>query len=874
MSEISSKQYRFSLQKSGEEMKDCNSILSLVIALLLAIPCITHPEVLNVPDDFESIQAGINAAEDGDTVLVQPGVYVENIRIIRRAITVASLILTTSNPAYTDSTIIDGDRRASVVTISDQADENTILRGFTLRNGLQERGGGINCLESSPTLKNLVIVDNISNSHGGGIHCCGESSPTMEDLVIVDNVATSNGGSGIVFCPRGGNQPSTLTRVTICNNTNGRGGGYGGGIWDQAGVLEIINCTIYNNSAAEGGGIHFESREGSSVLNSIIWANEPDQVTRDLGDCITWSNIEDGHEGEGNINEDPLFVDTDSGDYHLQWGSPCIDTGDPDTNPDPDGSRADMGAYPFSHGGVVEGYVLDALNDEPLENAIVGTSFGIVDTTDEDGYFKLACTPHEEFDITASRLDYIDSTLVDQSIEHNDTLDIIIELLHPILTPSIERITAELTQEERADIDFSIVNEGNGPLEWSVKLRLDGESGVDPWELRQSYNVGQIVDDSWLQGVVFIDGLFYVSGGGNDTNSIYILNRESELVNTFPQFGDSRLGMKGLAFDGELIWGVAEETVFGFNTAGDSITSFEGPFNRTAAIAWDPDRDLLWISGVTTDIHGYDRLGGHDQEDEISRHGLSIYGLAYWPEDPDGYQLYVFHHTEVNSQVVHKINIETGDTLFVRELSPEGGGHAEGAFITNEYDAYGNWVFMDIASSGDGDRIDIWQLEEPNDDWMSIEPIEGTLNPGEEQELVLTLDASGLDSTVEWQGELVFSKAVGGDDTVIPVTLTIAIEDAVDHNLSELPEAFGITSIYPNPFNSMTVVKYTLPMPSEVALNVFDMSGREVLTIYQDQLSIGSHSVTLDGSKLASGLYFVHLAASGQVINRKVVLFK
>jgi hypothetical protein len=852
--------------------------MRVLIAFFVVILLVLHSfaEIIHVPENQETIQDGIGAAEDGDTVLVQPGEYVENISFEGKAITVASLILTTGDIAYIDSTIIDGNEQNSVVRFTNEEDSTSVLQGFTIRNGEAEDGGGIYCNQASPIISNCIIEANYANNFAGGIRAVA-SDLRITRCIIRNNNAGSCGGA---FHFTGSNP--VINHCVILYNRSEHTSVFEA----ENSIVTFSNCTISRNSGEGRGGLFYLYRESISDFNNcIIWDNSPGDAVVDRGSSLSFAftdyeggmdNIEGAglNWGEGNIDEDPIFVDPDEGDYHLTIESPCINAGDPDANPDPDGSRADMGAYPFSHGGVVEGYVLDALNDEPLENAKVSTSFGIVDTTDEDGYFKLAYTPSEEFDITSSKLDYIDSTLIDQSVELNDTLELVFELLHPTLTPSIERITVELNQEERTNIDFSIGNDGNGLLEWSVKLRLVGESDVDQWELRQSYNVGQIVDDSRLQGVVYIDGLFYVTGYGNDINSIYVLNREGELVHSFPQFGDSRLGMKDLAFDGELIWGVAEETVYGFNTAGDSIISFEGPFNRMAAIAWDSDRELLWISGVTTDIHGYNRLGGHDQENEISRHGLTIYGLAYWPEDPDGYQLYVFHHPEVNSQVVHKMNIETSDTLFVSELSPEGGGHPEGAFIMNEYDLYGNWVFMDIANDGDDDRIDIWQLQQANTSWMQVEPVAGRLNPGEEQELVLTLDASGLDSTLEWQGELIFSKAVGGDDTVIPVTLTIASEDDVGNYHSELPETFGITSIYPNPFNSMTTIVYSLPKSGFAKLTLFDIYGRELESLLNEKQQAGQYQISINCCDLASGLYFIRLEGSGQSFTQKIMLVK
>ena len=284
-----------------------------------------------------------------------------------------------------------------------------------------------------------------------------------------------------------------------------------------------------------------------------------------------------------------------------------------------------------------------------------------------------------------------------------------------------------------------MITDDQGDSLWSVALGGGGfdqlrdiyEAGVDPWVRRQSFLAGETVEDSRLQGVVFIDDRYYVSGGGNDNNMIYVLDMNGNPVSSFPQFGGSRNGMKDLAWDGELIWGVAEETVYGFNTNGDLITSFQVPFDRLAAITWDPERELLWISESTSYIHGYDREGNHDLQDELSRQELRIYGLAYWQDDPDGYLLYIFHNPggDGPSQVIQKMNLDNGDTMFVSVVEPEDGGTPVGAFIKDQYDTYGSWVFMDIANSGDGDWIDVWQLQ-PSTGWMEVEPSEGVMNAG------------------------------------------------------------------------------------------------------------------------------------------------
>ena len=219
-------------------------------------------------------------------------------------------------------------------------------------------GGGILCKSnSSPTITNCTINSNSARWSGGGIECDSSSSPTISNCIVSDN--SSNYGGGMQC-----NQSSPLVvNCIIGNNTSSNGGA---GINNDNASSTFINCTITGNNGL-GGGLH-SGHDTSSVtgVNCIIWGNTWGNTTREVSvnsGCsltITYSDIRDGYDGEGNINADPLFAS--GSDFHLQTGSPCIDTGndsavppgittDLDGNPrivDGDGNgtaTVDMGAY-------------------------------------------------------------------------------------------------------------------------------------------------------------------------------------------------------------------------------------------------------------------------------------------------------------------------------------------------------------------------------------------------------------------------------------------------------------------------------------------------------------------------------------------------
>jgi len=277
----------------------------LIISLLLFVT-VSYATIINVPADYATIQAGIDAAINGDTVLVLAGTYVENINYNGKNIAVIG--------ENRETTIIDGDSSGSVVTFENGEDSTSVLSGFTITNGWSKKGGGIYCENSSPSLLSLIISENTVNfwdsagGKGGGIYC-SNSIPILSHISIADNYAFCDEGDGRgagIFCE---------------NNSN----------------LQINNVSISGNTALyQGGGVYIEN-SNLILMNCILWNDLPDEIFVSSGSLtVDYSNILGGWTGSGNINADPLFCDPDSGDYTLAENSPCIGSGE---------NGANMGAF-------------------------------------------------------------------------------------------------------------------------------------------------------------------------------------------------------------------------------------------------------------------------------------------------------------------------------------------------------------------------------------------------------------------------------------------------------------------------------------------------------------------------------------------------
>jgi len=161
---------------------------------------------------------------------------------------------------------------------------------------------------------------------GGGIHNRYDSSPAITNCKFIGNTAKQDGG-GIY------NQTLSHPNVINCTfiNNSGRAGG---GIYNKSSNPKIMNCTFSKNSTNlyNPGGAICNYSSSPKILNCIIWDNQgtsPSEIYPTTLSTVSYCNVKGGYSGDGNINLDPLFVDPDANDYHLQPDSPCIDAGDP-----------------------------------------------------------------------------------------------------------------------------------------------------------------------------------------------------------------------------------------------------------------------------------------------------------------------------------------------------------------------------------------------------------------------------------------------------------------------------------------------------------------------------------------------------------------
>src|SRR5439155_1468674 len=221
--------------------------------IVLALSAAGEGATIRVPADAPTIQQGIDAAVNGDTALVSPGTYYERINFHGKAITVAS----EQGP---DITTIDGGHAGTVVTFLSREGRDSVLSGFTIRNGFNGYSGA-------------GISDNpsIGSTSGGGLGLFGSGAVLVQRNVIARNVTLGNYG-----CGWGGGIASTnYTQATLIDNLIVRNSAcFGGGVqWDGTTGMNLwVNNTIADNDSMYYPGLYIFGYTFNHLYNNIITA--------------------------------------------------------------------------------------------------------------------------------------------------------------------------------------------------------------------------------------------------------------------------------------------------------------------------------------------------------------------------------------------------------------------------------------------------------------------------------------------------------------------------------------------------------------------------------------------------------------------------
>jgi len=297
---------------------------------------------------LRTIQHAITQADmNQNTIIVAAGVYGENITWTNKDLVVRG--------AGVGSSIIDGGGVGTCLRLVD-VPPSASLEGFTVRNGRANNytgntGGGMYNLRSRLSVNRCTFVNNSALFYGGGLFNQECTNLTLTACTFANNSCGGDGGA----MENWSSSPMLFSCLFMNNSSTGVGGAMdnysGSSPW-------LIYCTFSGNGAATGGGVNTSDGTGPALTNCIVWGNAGGEIAGAA--TVSRSDVLGGYAGVGNLNVDPLFVSSGSGNFRLQAGSPCIDAAttkvigqisfDLDGNPRFSGSAPDLGAYELWQG--------------------------------------------------------------------------------------------------------------------------------------------------------------------------------------------------------------------------------------------------------------------------------------------------------------------------------------------------------------------------------------------------------------------------------------------------------------------------------------------------------------------------------------------
>jgi len=835
---------------------------------------------LLVPSEYPTIQAAIDSASDGETVLVAAGTYVENINFNGKNIAVIG--------ADSSNTIIDGNQSGVVVTFMGNEDSTAMLSGFTISGGFSTDVGGIICIASSPTLTNLMISDNSTTLDGGGVYLWG-SNTTLMNVTISGNSASNNGGG--IFC--GGNSNPTITNVIVSGNTATNGGGIycensnititdvtingnsagnsGGGLFINDSTFTVNNAIISSNTASNdgggircqnsselnisfsaitnnscdsgGGGIAFSESTSNLVNVSIINNNDSFDAGLFLGEGssvvlnnslnygndiyfygdgntiqISYSNIQGGYEGEGNIDADPFFCNPDSGDYTLAENSPCVGTGD---------NGANMGSFGVGCGPIYVG---------PMWHVSTTGSDSTGDGSEDNPFATIQTA------LNNANVSYYENigNLSDTIMVHDGTY-IINALGDEVLSHDIY---------SNGSYTAIIISE-NGP----TTTILEGSNEYS--------HIGMTEVGYTLHGFT-LDGFQYFGSGDNiEFNNCLLIRTISFSATSCPEpcftFNNSTFTENNVdqidetsLFLNSIIYNNTNLSLNDTDTIRYCIHDLD--FDGVGSINTDP----LFCnpdSGDFTLAENSPAVGAGENGANIGAFGVGCNIQVDWD----------FSLSEPVIEVMGADNVwNPGDTISV-EID-----------FCNNTDVAHNW-YPGVTIESDSSLTSlhsghIWFYAMVADECHTIS-WGAIANTSIISDTVVTFSAYPEALNCQNQPEY----CIDGDTLTFEVPIFVQVVSAVTESFA--PEQFSLHQNYPNPFNPVTTLRYDLPENSLVNITIYDMMGRKVKTLLNQTQDAGYKSLIWDatndyGKPLSAGIYLYQIQAGEYISTKKMVLLK
>ena len=573
--------------------------------------------------------------------------------------------------------------------------------------------------------------------------------------------------------------------------------------------------------------------------------------------------------------------------------------------------------------GWIAGVVTDYNSGDPIEGAIVTAGIHS-DETNQNGEYILDLFPSIN-SVTASEQYHASVTVNGIEVVAGETTMVDFALPAPSIQVDTTPIEISLSPGETAEFTRNMANSGSGDLNFNIalsfgdrRLRVDPdfeikfnrealERGIEELSSAQTefapisnpgnppttldfgdevfvFDPQTPANDVACLGVEFDGAYFWVTGrdpdSGDDAHKLHKYDRDGNYIESFNQSTISIWGWRDLAWDGTYLYASDENEMAVIDpTTGHKIGEIPMPGGLNPplrALAYDSETDHFWTANFNSNIVEFNRNG---ETLGIYSNSFAAYGMAWDDASADGPWLWVFSQDGSPMTQISQFDPRTGQYTGVvfYAIDHNGGDYdvAGGACYTTDWDPTLGILFCLVQGSENNQAIDQVQGYEitPFSQWLMVDPMSGILAPSENIDLSIGLDFTGDDIVPDsiYQAQIIINNN-SAETPVIPVT--IDVRSGIDDDNSGLPRDFSLHQNYPNPFNPSTSIKFALPEQSDVSIEIFNILGQKVASVFKGLLPAGYHNITWDGSSAASGIYYFKLTAGNFVDVKPMTLLK
>jgi len=774
-----------------------------------------------------------------------------------------------------NSAVRGGGINAAEISISE-----CIFTNNTATGSGSSRGGGIYSTSSASITKCIFKQNRVSSSStnssglGGGIYLNGTSN--INNCVFKENSSyATSGGIYATSTSRGGgiyiSGNSTITNCILSENSSteshgglGSAGSRGGsGFCMGSGTVNLINVTVAHNNyqgvRIDGGSL--------SIMNSIIWFNISSEIYGAA--TVTYSNIEGGFTGMGNIGYNPIFYNAPTC-LNVVPPSPCIDSGNPDSlYNDPED--------PDSTGYAIWPSLGNLRNDMGVYGGPGSSSFGI----------DISCVISPPVVI---------NSIPDTSImEDSGPQTIIVDLNTVFFDPELGDILSFNSGSNNSDIQTTIQNNslninssqdyfGNGTI---IVIATDQNSlSVSDTFLIEILPVNDAPVLNNLQDIIFFD------------DNTYCLDLDTTVVDV----DDSTENLSWTVDFVDTLSGIIDSVQIQLDSITHLVCFIPLP---NFIVEYQP---LLFVVTDTTGATDHDTIlmsiiPENDPpvisqlpDTSFFEDDSLIYPISRWfpfvhdPDNPDG---------ELSYFVLpgNHVTADPGNAIFILH-SPENWFGADtlklivsDSLLSDTANFYINVLPINDPPSISGlpslisfpanlsDTLIIWDYVEDIESPDSILTYQFAKNNDSlytnyhqsNGELILTANIIFAGDVKLYITVIDDSNATATDSLVISVAPATGIEDPL---FSGIPKTYVLFQNYPNPFNPNTQIRFGLPKASQVKIDVYNMLGQKVAELLNENKQAGYHRVEFYGSDFSSGVYFYKIQAENFVETKKMILLR